>query len=182
MTTRSPLIGFLVLLVPTLPAFPADGNGPAITWKKTQVDKVFRSEGVAVTDVNRDGKPDILAGDVWYEAPGWKMHAIRDVGNYGDGANGYSQSFACFADDVNGDGWPDLIVIGFPGAPRHWYENPQRKPGHWKEHEICASACNETPQYADLFGNGRKVLVMGTQPPGKEHEGQMCWFAPGADP
>jgi hypothetical protein len=105
------------------------------------------------------------------------MHEIRKPGNYGDGANGYSQSFACWAEDLNGDGWPDLIVIGYPGVPCHWYENPKGQPGHWKEHVIWKSACNETPLYADLFGNGKRVLVMATQP-----EGQMAWFAPGKDP
>jgi FG-GAP-like repeat len=33
-----------------------------------------------------------------------------------------------------------------------------------------------------LFGNGKRVLIMGTQPPGKENQGQMCWFEPGKDP
>ncbi len=39
-------------------------------------------------------------------------------------------------------------------------------------------ACNETPLYADLFGDGHRVLVMGWQPKGKENEGQMAWFKP----
>src|SRR6266702_1392714 len=81
----------------------ADSKGPAITWKKTVVDKKFRSEGVAIADVNRDSKMDVLVGDEWYEAPDWKMHAIRKVGNYGDGSAGYSQCFACWAEDLNGD-------------------------------------------------------------------------------
>jgi len=34
-------------------------------WKKTVIDKVFRSEGVAVADVNRDGKMDIINGEAW---------------------------------------------------------------------------------------------------------------------
>jgi hypothetical protein len=165
-------------------ALPADVATSArpLAWKKTVVDRVFRSEGVAIADVNRDGKVDILAGDVWYEAPDWKMHEIRSVKDYGDGSAGYSRCFACWAADVNHDGWPDLIVIGWPGDPCHWYENPQGKSGHWKEHLIGPSACNETPQFVDLFGNGKRVLIMGTQPQGKEDQGQMCWFEPGKDP
>ncbi len=178
------LVGLLLAPIAVLPAILAGADPPAqaITWKKTIVDKGFRSEGVAIADVNRDGKIDILAGDVWYEAPNWLMHEIRPIGSYGDGAQTYSQCFACWADDLNGDGWPDLIVIGYPGEPCHWYENPQNKPGPWKEHVIWHSACNETPQYVDLFGTGKRVLIMGTQPKGKEREGQMAWFAPGKDP
>ena len=35
----------------------------------------------------------------------------------------------CWTDDVNGDGWADQIVIGFPGVPALWYENPKGKAG-----------------------------------------------------
>ncbi|MEX0712584.1 MAG: FG-GAP repeat protein, partial [Pirellulales bacterium] len=49
-----------------------------IHFKRTQLDPTFRSEGVAVGDFNNDGKPDIAAGSVWYEAPDWKMHSVLD--------------------------------------------------------------------------------------------------------
>ncbi|HJT77663.1 MAG TPA: VCBS repeat-containing protein [Gemmataceae bacterium] len=167
-----------------LAARAADNKAPQVHWKKTVLDRRFRAEGVAVADVNRDGRPDVLVGDVWYEAPDWKEHPIRPAkSDYREGdKNVYSNAFACWADDINGDGWPDLIVVGFPGAPCHWYENPRGKEGMWKEHEIWHSACNETPQYVDLFGTGKRVLVMGWQPKGKENEGQMAWFTPGKDP
>src|SRR5712691_3655613 len=98
---------WLALLLPLavalslVEAADAAKDATGITWKKTVLDKAFRSEGVAVADVNRDGKMDVLNGEVWYEAPDWKMHEIRKLGNYGDGSGGYSNSFACWADDVN---------------------------------------------------------------------------------
>src|SRR6266496_4448686 len=116
-----PLIWAQVSNLPDGPS--ADEPAPAISWKKTVLDRKFRSEGVAIADVNKDGKMDILAGDIWYEAPDWKVHEIRKVGDY-DLSN-YSECMLCWADDVNGDGWPDQIVIGFPGKAAYWYENPK---------------------------------------------------------
>jgi hypothetical protein len=155
-----------------------------ITWKKTVLDTKFRGEGVTVADVNKDGKMDVLAGELWYEAPDWKPHEMQKVGDYGDGLGNYSQVFACWAEDVNADGWVDLIVVGFPGKPAYWLENPKKgKEGHWAKHQIWHSACNETPIYVDLFGTGKRVLVMGFQPKGEKEDanvGQMAYFTPNA--
>ena len=145
----------------TKPAQPSGGR--TVTWKRLKLDDAFRSEGVAAADVNKDGKIDVLAGDVWYEAPDWKMHAVRTVGKFVAG-KGYSNSFANFSYDVNGDGWEDFIVIGFPGDPFYWYENPQNKPGNWKQHVIWHSACNESPEFEDVDGDGRPEFVLGSQP------------------
>ncbi|MCE9530083.1 MAG: VCBS repeat-containing protein [Planctomycetes bacterium] len=178
-------LALLVLAFNTFVVAAADPVAPSpIKWKRTLIDKKFTSEGVAIADVNKDGKMDILTGEVWYEAPNWKSHRIRPgKDDLTDGEkNIYSKSFACWTEDVNGDGWADLIVVGFPGEPCNWYENPQGKEGMWKEHVIWHSACNETPLYADLFGTGKRVLLMGAQPKGKTTEGQMAYFTPGKDP
>jgi hypothetical protein len=169
-----------------LPAASQDSpSAKKITWKKTVLDTKFRSEGVTVADVNKDGKIDVLNGEYWYEAPDWKPHELQPFKDHGTGLNNYSRVFCCWAEDLNGDGYPDLIVIDFPGAPCYWMENPKGahtdeagKPVHWKKHTIWHSACNETPLYADLLGTGKRVLVMGWQPKGKETEGQMAYFTP----
>ena len=156
-----------------------------LKWRKVVVDKRFQSEGVAIADINKDGKLDVINGECWYEAPDWTaenvmptMHRFRaGKDDYTEGQkNVYSHSFCVWVDDFNNDGWPDVIVVDFPGAPVCWYENPQGKDEIWKKHEIWHSACNETPQYVDLFGTGKRVLVMGWQPKGKNNEGQMAWF------
>ncbi len=176
-----------LLLLAAVPCFfaaprssAADAAAPLPAWRKIVVDPAFRSEGVAVADVNRDGKADIMVGDFWYEAPAWKKHEIRPLTpNLGDGAHTYSEAFCVFADDVNGDRWPDMIVVGFPGKPCVWYENPQNAPGdpRWKERTISASACNETPIFVpNLLGDKKARLVFAVQP-----EGRMCWFSPPQD-
>ena len=137
--------------------------GHSVAWKRLKLDERFRSEGVAAADVNRDGKMDVIAGDVWYEAPSWKTHEIRPPGEFVAGV-GYSNSFCNFSYDINKDGWDDLIYIGFPGASFHWYENPKGKETHWKEHEIWTSICNESPAYVDLNGDKKPELIFGSQP------------------
>ncbi len=183
------VLGLLVAAaagVLTWPSWAAPPGSPQqIRWKKIVLDRKFRAEGVAIADVNRDGKLDVLNGEYWYEAPDWTPHEMRPPQDFKDGLNNYSRVFACWSEDLNGDGYPDLIVIDFPGTPCYWLENPKGqvrtpdgKPAHWRKHTIWHSACNETPQYVDLLGNGRRVLVMGWQPPGKDNLGQMAYFTP----
>src|ERR1700712_259859 len=125
-------LGILPVLLATSFAIADDKDSKSpVTWKKTVIEGKFRSEGVAVADVNKDGKPDVLIGDSWYEAPSWAKHDVRKPGDYGDGLHSYSECMTCWADDVNGDGWVDEIVIGFPGVAALWYENPKGKDGLW---------------------------------------------------
>ncbi|MEZ6049070.1 MAG: VCBS repeat-containing protein [Planctomycetaceae bacterium] len=161
-----------------------------ISWKRVELDSAFRSEGVTTADVNRDGLIDVLAGEVWYAAPDWKMHEITQPGEYVAGV-GYSESFADFSYDVNQDGWEDYILVGFPGKEFYWYENPQNKEGHWAKHEIWHSGCNESPDFEDVTGDGIPELIIGSQPesqfgyleiPSKEKATEKWVFTPVSRP
>jgi streptogramin lyase len=138
-------------------------DSAAIGWKRLKLDERFRAEGVAVFDVNRDGFNDVIAGDVWYAGPKWTVHEIRKPGDFVAG-KGYSNCFAMFGWDINRDGWQDVFYIGFPGDPFHWYQNPGRKGGHWKQHIVWSSICNESPEFEDLDGDGLPELIFGSQP------------------
>jgi hypothetical protein len=155
------------MMVLTLGGLLAGESGPLdaaeVQWKRTELDPRFRSEGVAVGDFNHDGKQDIATGDLWYAAPDWTPHEFRPVGDY-EPLKGYSNCFASWAYDINQDGWDDLIVVGFPGDPFHWYENPQGKSVHWPQHVIWHSICNESPQFQDVTGDGKPDLLFGSQP------------------
>lgn len=164
---------YCALLILVIPAFALTRE---VGFTKITVDRGFRSEGVAVADINRDGRTDILAGNLWYEAPDWTPHEIQPVQKF-DAAKGYSNSFVNFADDINGDGWPDQILIDTPGIPPvFWRENPKSKGGHWTEHKIFKNACNESPAYAPLIGkDSRRALVFSYD------DSQMAWYEPSKD-
>ena len=147
---RQPRARWAPACIGVLLASSAIATAAGVRFEKVVVDRAYRCEGVAVADVNRDGKRDLLAGDVWYAAPDWAMHEVRTPGTY-DPAKDRSSCYLNFACDVNGDGWADSIVIGRPGGECLWYENPAGKGGHWKRRVVCKSACNETPRFVDLL-------------------------------
>jgi hypothetical protein len=165
--------------VAVVPAESADAKPvkapPTITWKKTILDRKFRSEGVAVADVNKDGKIDVLNGEYWYEAPDWTPHEIRPAKEY-NGATGYSNAFLVFAQDVDGDHWTDELVVGFPGSKATWYKNPGKAGGAWKEYPITDVAGNESPSFTDIDGDGVPELVT------PFNEKQMTYYKPGPHP
>jgi len=174
-----------------------DGDAQSIRFRKVQLDDKFRSEGVAVGDFNNDGKQDIAAGFVWYAAPDWDLHAITNKQPSQHAASvmigspphyepkKYSNSFCCFAEDLNRDGWLDLIVIDFPGTPTWWFENPKQPGATWKKHLLTPVTNNESPQLLDLDGDGQRELIAAFSPDPSQPDGpdrQMAYFSRNDDP
>jgi hypothetical protein len=118
---------------------------------------------VAVVDLNRDKRPDLIALAsgmtelVWYENPGWQRHVL---------ATGLSRMINLAAADTDGDGIPE-IVIGheFANAARNsagivsllkCVDDP-RQP--WAVKEIDRLPTSHRLRVADIDGNRRPVFV-----------------------
>jgi HEAT repeat protein len=137
---------------------PNAGTVSPVTFQRLKVDGAFRSEGLAVADFNRDGRLDIATGNILYLGPDWKpLPMLAAPKEYQP--EGYSDEFLCFAEDLDRDGWPDLIVVGFPGAKTRWLRNPGRRGGAWKEFPAIEKTGNESPDWLDVDKDGRNELV-----------------------
>lgn len=168
------LVTALLALLPlshfVTPVGAGEGGQTKISFKRTQLDSKFRSEGTAVGDFNHDGKLDISAGSVYYAAPDWKLQVVAEKAEEYD-PHGYSHSFCNFADDLNGDGWTDLIVVDFPGQQTWWFENPQSAAGPWQRHVLTPVTNNESPTYLDVDGDQRRELFCAFSPEPKNPDG-----------
>lgn len=152
------------------------------SFTKLRLTDQFWSEGANVGDFDRDGKLDVVSGPFWYPGPEFKVRfeiypadksfklkkddgTEVEVPGY-EGAlgknNAYSHSFLNYTYDVNGDGWTDAIIYGFPGEPAKWFENPRGEKKHWTPHVMIDVLDNESPMFLDITGDGKPEIVCGT--------------------
>ena len=130
------------------------------TFQRQQLTDVYYSEGVNVGDINNDGVVDIVHGPYWFAGPSYESkHEIYAA--KAQNRQGYADNFFSWVYDFNGDGWNDVLVVGFPGTPAFVYENPKEGgfDAHWNKHQVFDWVSNESPQFTNLVGDERPELV-----------------------
>lgn len=114
-------------------------------------------------DLNRDGKPDIIALASglkelrWYENPGWEKHVL---------VTGINRPINAAAHDVDGDGIPEIaLAYGFSNVYARSLGivsilTHQGDPtGLWPIKEVDRVPTSHRLRFADIEGTGKKVLV-----------------------
>lgn len=130
------------------------------TFVKQKLDDRFYAEGAAVADIDHDGKADIIAGPFWYRGPAFTERTAFIPDIKPTDPLSYSQlQFFTFASDIDGDGWTDLVTVGYPGKECFWWENPKEAGKPWTKHLALAAVDNESPDLAPVDGDGKPCLV-----------------------
>ena len=119
------------------------------------------AEGISTADMNGDGRIDILSGAYWYENPGpqggeWARHQFRTV----EMTSEFVSDCGEWVVDVNHDGAPDLVTVGWQTDGLWWYENPKKEGVMWQRHMITHTMDTEGGWMADLNGDGKPDLAL----------------------
>ena len=131
-----------------------------VSFRRIPLTDVYYSEGANAGDINRDGHVDAIYGPHWYAGPDFQQaHEIYPAKP--QPREGYADHFFCWVHDVDGDQYPDVFAVGFPGTAAHVYRNPGPtgwdKP--WTKHEVFDWVSNESPFFGDLLGDKTPELV-----------------------
>ena len=100
---------YLLLFALIVPALSKAEDIPEFVWDAVEIDRIQIGYGIQLTDVNGDGRTDIVLADKktfqWYESPSWTKHVIaRDLTQ--------RDNVCITARDIDGDGKCEIAVGG----------------------------------------------------------------------
>ena len=146
------------LIISAAPPAKAVGPETDVQFQRLTLSEEFHSEGADFADINGDQHNDIISGPFWYQGPDFRQRHRYMPGDR-HSIKAYSDHFFTFAHDFNHDGRPDVLVIGMPGQPAHWFQNPGDEMVPWKQHPVIDDVGGESPAWMDLTGDGNPELV-----------------------
>ena len=175
MSTQSSSVSILAVFACT---FAGAEEALQFAFTRHVIDESFdNGYQVSVADIDRDGKPDILALSttpsqlVWYKNPTWKRFAITTK---------TARNIDLAPHDIDGDGDPDLALAyefdlgnSTEGGNVSWLECPEDPAANqeWTLHPIAAIPTSHRVRWADLDGDGEPellnlpILGVGAKPP-----------------
>lgn len=181
----NPALPFTLALAVMLPAaFAAPPAATSAAYKfRVQPLAFDYNEACDVADFDKDGHPDVCAGEFWFPGPKFdEKRPLRVVGSF---APEYRENNGEHAYDVDGDGWVDVVSGSFLPTQVFWYRNPGKEglaSGKlWEKRCLVDTQykSNEASLFHDLDGDGQPEFIVNSW---KDDNPLMAWrFGKGGD-
>lgn len=155
-----------------------------LKWTRRTVE-IPDGEGLAIADIDRNQRPDVVIGQFWIENPGDVLKGARTLHKYGDKWT-YPHTFVATG-DINGDGRLDIVLSPSEKAGGvyriSWFAAPRDPTGNWKEHVVEDDV--ETVYHfvgaADFDRDGRLDIATAAMQQGKSPEISVYLNADGGE-
>ncbi len=126
-------------------------------FRMQTLNEFYYGWGPAVSDINRDGTPDIVAGQYYYLGPDYTTaREIYLAGTIDPGTqyfNGLQYTY-----DFTGDGWPDVVNAIFQ-RQAILYVNPRGESRRWDTYAVTDRMTCEFMLLKDVDADGKPEFI-----------------------
>jgi hypothetical protein len=155
-------VQFKSLMYRDLNARPVAVETVSSHFRLRRLNELFYSWTATVADINRDGKPDVIAGPFYYLGPDFKVSRELYTPVAYNPTNEYPQgAMVSLAYDFTGDGWPDILQMsGNAGnGTATLYVNPKGESRRWDSYVVIRPVGNEVTLLKDIDGDGKPEVI-----------------------
>jgi len=156
-------------------------HGSEMSWINRTIE-CPKGEGLAIDDLNRNGLPDIVIANKWFETPEDALNGVWMEYNY---TNEWRHDATVVkTGDLNQDGLVDIVLT--PSEPKGtyykiaWFEAP-RNPlkEHWTEHIIInkTETVIHSLGIADMNNDGKSDIVIAEMHQGNDPDELAVYYS-----